>query len=45
MFSRPNHPLGLLHTSGGSHEQSRVKRAQIESAVKWVPPAGFQAEK
>src|SRR3546814_11423869 len=33
MFSRPNHPLRLRHTGGGSHEQSRVKRAQIESAV------------
>ena len=40
MFSRPNHPLGLRHTGGGSHEQSRVKGAQIESAVESVGERG-----
>ena len=40
MFSRPNHPLRLRHTGGGSHEQSRVKGAQIESAVESVGERG-----
>src|SRR3546814_2903516 len=39
-FSLPNHPLRLRHTGGGSHEQSRVKRAQIESAVESVGERG-----
>ena len=40
MLSRPNHPLRLRHTGGGSHEQSRVKRAQIESAVESIGERG-----
>src|SRR3546814_20608589 len=39
-FSRPNHPRRVRHTGGGSHEQSRVKRAQIESAVESVGERG-----
>ena len=40
MLSSPNHPLRLRHTGGGSQKQSRVKRAQIESAVESIGERG-----